>query len=185
MWLVEWINQNSQAITTFLTSANFIALVTMIVKVIFGAKQTKLLKNNVENLTSDLMLVANTRDEIAHNSKSNANLVERVSSLEAALLSNNKAIEAMLSIMGIVYMRSKDEDVRSSVASILSTFKNGDITIRNLKLELEHVKEQLSEALAKVDAVSETKEEQIQEVDTANTNHEAQTKVQTEVLLRG
>ena len=181
MWLTEWINQNSQAITTFLTSANFIAIATLIVKVIFGAKQTKLLKNNVANLTSDLMLVANTRDEIAHNSKSNANLVERVSSLEAALLSNNKAIEAMLSIMGIVYMRSKDEDVRSSVASILSTFKNGDITIRNLKLELEHVKEQLSEALAKVDAVSETKEEQIQEqgqeTSVVNTN--------TEVLLRG
>ena len=181
MWLVEWINQNSQAITTFLTSANFIALVTMIVKVIFGAKQTTLLKNNVENLTSDLLLIANTKDEIANNSKSNANLVERVSSLEAAVLSNNKALEAMLSIMGIVYMRSKDEDVRSSVVSILSTFKNGDITIRNLKLELEHVKEQLSEALAKVDAVSETKEEQAQEADTVTADQE----VQTEVLLRG
>lgn len=181
MWLVEWINQNSQAITTFLTSANFIALVTMIVKVIFGAKQTTLLKNNVENLTSDLLLIANTKDEIANNSKSNANLVERVSSLEAAVLSNNKALEAMLSIMGIVYMRSKDEDVRSSVASILSTFKNGDITIRNLKLELEHVKEQLSEALAKVDAVSETKEEQVQETDAVSADQE----VQTEVLLRG
>ena len=181
MWLIEWINQNSQAITTVLTSANFIALVTMIVKVIFGAKQTKLLKNNVENLTSDLLLIANTRDEIANNSKSNANLVERVSSLETALLLNNKAIEAMLSIMGVVYMRSKDEDVRSSVASILSTFKNGDITIRNLKLELEHVKEQLSEALAKVDAVSETKEEQVQEIDAVSADQE----VQTEVLLRG
>lgn len=181
MWLVEWINQNSQAITTFLTSANFIALVTMIIKVIFGAKQTTLLKNNVENLTSDLLLIANTRDEIANNSKSNANLVERVSSLETALLFNNKAIEAMLSIMGVVYMRSKDEDVRSSVASILSTFKNGDITIRNLKLELEHVKEQLSEALAKVDAVSETKEEQVQETDAVSADQE----VQTEVLLRG
>lgn len=181
MWLVEWINQNSQAITTFLTSANFIALVTMIIKVIFGAKQTTLLKNNVENLTSDLLLIANTRDEIANNSKSNANLVERVSSLETALLLNNKAIEAMLSIMGVVYMRSKDEDVRSSVASILSTFKNGDITIRNLKLELEHVKEQLSEALAKVDAVSETKEEQVQETDAVSADQE----VQTEVLLRG
>lgn len=181
MWLVEWINQNSQAITTFLTSANFIALVTMIIKVIFGAKQTTLLKNNVENLTSDLLLIANTKDEIANNSKSNANLVERVSLLEAAVLSNNKALEAMLSIMGIVYMRSKDEDVRSSVASILSTFKNGDITIRNLKLELEHVKEQLSEALAKVDAVSDTKEEQIQETDTVSADQE----VQTEVLLRG
>ena len=181
MWLVEWINQNSQAITTFLTSANFIALVTMIVKVIFGAKQTTLLKNNVENLTSDLLLIANTRDEIANNSKSNENLVERVSSLETALLLNNKAIEAMLSIMGVVYMRSKDEDVRSSVASILSTFKNGDITIRNLKLELEHVKEQLSEALAKVDAVSETKEEQVQETDAVSADQE----VQTEVLLRG
>ena len=181
MWLVEWIKQNSQAITTFLTSANFIALVTMIIKVIFGAKQTTLLKNNVENLTSDLLLIANTRDEIANNSKSNANLVERVSSLETALLLNNKAIEAMLSIMGVVYMRSKDEDVRSSVASILSTFKNGDITIRNLKLELEHVKEQLSEALAKVDAVSETKEEQVQETDAVSADQE----VQTEVLLRG
>ena len=181
MWLIEWIKQNSQAITTFLTSANFIALVTMIVKVIFGAKQTTLLKNNVENLTSDLLLIANTKDEIANNSKSNANLVERVSSLEAAVLSNNKALEAMLSIMGIVYMRSKDEDVRSSVASILSTFKNGDITIRNLKLELEHVKEQLSEALAKVDAVSEAKEEQVQETDAASADQE----VQTEVLLRG
>ena len=125
MWLVEWINQNSQKIITVLTSANFIALVTMIIKVIFGAKQTTLLKNNVENLTSDLLLIANTKDEIAHNSKSNENLVERVSSLETALLLNNKALEAMLSIMGIVYMRSKDEDVRSSVASILSTFKNG------------------------------------------------------------
>ena len=181
MWLVEWINQNSQAIITFLTSANFIALVTMIIKVIFGAKQTTLLKNNVENLTSDLLLIANTKDEIANNSKSNENLVERVSSLEAAVLSNNKALEAMLSIMGVVYMRSKDEDVRSSVASILSTFKNGDITIRNLKLELEHVKEQLSEALAKVDAVSETKEEQAQETDTVSADQE----VQTEVLLRG
>lgn len=181
MWLVEWINQNSQAITTFLTSANFIALVTMIIKVIFSAKQTTLLKNNVENLTSDLLLIANTKDEIANNSKSNENLVERVSSLEAAVLSNNKALEAMLSIMGIVYMRSKDEDVRSSVASILSTFKNGDITIRNLKLELEHVKEQLSEALAKVDAVSETKEEQVQETDAVSADQE----VQTEVLLRG
>ena len=185
MWLVEWIKQNSQAITTFLTSANFIALVTMIIKVIFGAKQTTLLKNNVENLTSDLLLIANTRDEIANNSKSNANLVERVSSLETALLLNNKAIEAMLSIMGVVYMRSKDEDVRSSVASILSTFKNGDITIRNLKLELEHVKEQLSEALAKVDAVSETKEEQVQETDAVSADQEVQTEVQTEVLLRG
>ena len=181
MWLVEWIKQNSQEIITVLTSANFIALVTMIIKVIFGAKQTTLLKNNVENLTSDLLLIANTKDEIANNSKSNANLVERVSSLEAAVLSNNKALEAMLSIMGIVYMRSKDEDVRSSVASILSTFKNGDITIRNLKLELEHVKEQLSEALAKVDAVSETKEEQVQETDTVSDDQE----VQTEVLLRG
>ena len=181
MWLIEWIKQNGQEITTVLTSANFIALVTMIVKVIFGAKQTTLLKNNVENLTSDLLLIANTKDEIANNSKSNANLVERVSLLEAAVLSNNKALEAMLSIMGIVYMRSKDEDVRSSVASILSTFKNGDITIRNLKLELEHVKEQLSEALAKVDAVSETKEEQVQETDTVSDDQE----VQTEVLLRG
>lgn len=181
MWLVEWINQNSQEIITVLTSANFIALVTMIIKVIFGAKQTTLLKKNVENLTSDLLLIANTRDEIANNSKSNANLVERVSSLETALVLNNKAIEAMLSIMGVVYMRSKDEDVRSSVASILSTFKNGDITIRNLKLELEHVKEQLSEALAKVDAVSETKEEQVQETDAASADQE----VQTEVLLRG
>ena len=181
MWLVEWINQNSQEIITVLTSANFIALVTMIIKVIFGAKQTTLLKKNVENLTSDLLLIANTRDEIANNSKSNANLVERVSSLETALLLNNKAIEAMLSIMGVVYMRSKDEDVRSSVASILSTFKNGDITIRNLKLELEHVKEQLSEALAKVDAVSETKEEQVQEADAVSADQE----VRTEVLLRG
>ena len=181
MWLVEWFEQNSNAIVTFLTSANFIALVTMIIKVIFGAKQTKLLKNNVENLTSDLSQIASTKDEIAHNSKSNADLVERVSSLEAALLSNNKAIEAMLSIMGIVYMRSKDEDVRSSVASILSTFKNGDVTIRNLKLELEHVKEQLNEALAKVDAVSETKEEQVQETNVADNDFEDQ----TEVLLRG
>lgn len=181
MWLTEWINQNSQAITTFLTSANFIALVTMIVKVIFGTKQTTLLKNNVKSLTSDLLLIANTKDEIVHNSKSNENLVERVSSLEDAVLSNNKALEAMLSIMGIVYMRSKDEDVRSSVVSILSTFKDGDITIRNLKLELEHVKEQLSEALAKVDAVSETKEEQVQKTDAVSADRE----VQTEVLLRG
>lgn len=181
MWLIEWIKQNSNAIITFLTSANFIALVTMIVRVIFSTKQTKLLKNNVENLTSDLSKIANTKDEIVHNSKSNENLVERVSSLEAALLFNNKAIEAMLSIMGVVYMRSKDEDVRSSVVSILSTFKNGDITIRNLKLELEHVKEQLSEALAKVNTVSETKEEQVQETNVANIDTEAQ----TEVLLRG
>ena len=48
-------------------------------------------------------------------------------------------------------------------------------------MELEHVKEQLSEALAKVEAVSETKEEQIQETNVANDDLE----VQTEVVLRG
>ena len=179
MWLIEWIKENSQEIITLLTSANFVALVAMIAKFIFNAKQTKLLKDNLKNLTTDLSKIADTKDEISYNSKSNANLVERVSSLEAQLIANNKALEAMLSVMGIVYMRAKDEDVRSSVASILSTYKTGDVTVRNLKLEIEDLKEKLAGALSK-----------LTEIESEDTSSEANTvvsdpEVKEEVLMRG
>lgn len=175
MWLIEWLKNTWQEIVAGVSISTLIAVIVMIVKNVISGKAINKLTNNLSNLTSNLSKIAGTKDTIDENTKSNSTLLERVNALEIALNANNKALEAMLSIMGIVYMRAKDEDVRSSVSSILSTFKTGDITIRNLKLELEEVKKQLAEALTTKDE----KDEQVEQVEQEN---EVENK---EILMRG
>lgn len=179
MWLIEWLQNTWQEIVAGVSVTSLIATVILIVKMWASSKLTGNLQKSVTSLTANLAEIANTKDTIDGNTKSNINLVERVQTLETQLIANNKALEAMLSIMAVVYMRSKDEDVRSSVASIIGTFKNGDVTIRNLKLELAQVKEELAK-MKEQETVEETKEPQI-ETNVATGDAE----VQTEVLMRG
>lgn len=179
MWLLEWLESTWQEIVAGVSLTTLVSVVVMIVKNIASGKVTSKLTNNLSNLTSDLSSIAGTKDTINENTKSNTTLIERVNTLEIALNANNKALEAMLSIMGVVYMRSKDEDVRNSVASIIGTFKNGDITIRNLKLEIDKLKEELAKTKEQ-ETLNETEEQHTETNEDVEENE-----VPTEVLMRG
>ena len=182
MWLIDWINDNWNSIVTFLTSANFIALVYLITKVIVNIRTGKLQNNKLTELTSDLSSLKSTKESIDGNTASNANLVERVQTLENELIVNNRRIGAMLDVMGIVYMRSKDEDVRTAVANIISSVQYRDTKeVEGLKLTVSDLKEKLSGALKELAELRSNQDAEPDEME----NEVSQDAEPENVVLRG
>ena len=144
MWLVDWLNQNWSSIVAFVSSANFVALIVTIWKVVVMLKENRSLKATSEALKENLANIQNTKDSIDSNTESNSLALQKISELETELVANNRRIGAILDVMGIVYMRSKDEDVRTAVSTVINTIQYRDnMTVENLKLQVATLKEQL------------------------------------------
>lgn len=152
MWLIEWLKGAWNWVLTGIGFANLVAIIFMVVKIVANAKETKLNNKSLAQFSTDLTNLKSTKESIDGNTASNVNLVERVQTLENELIVNNRRIGAMLDVMGIVYMRSKDEDVRTAVANVISTVQYRDTKeVEGLKLTVSDLKEQLSTALKEIE----------------------------------
>ena len=181
MWLLEWIKYNWISIVTFVSSANFIAIICLIVRIVVNIKTGKLQNKSLTTLIADLNKLNSTKESVDKNTSANINLVERVQNLENELIVNNRRIGAMLDVMGIVYMRSKDEDVRTAVANVISTVQYRDTKeVETLKLTVSDLKEQLSTALKEIEFLRGKYEQS--DVSENNVSQDAEPE---EIVLRG
>lgn len=152
MWLFDWLRDTWQWIVTGFSFASLVTIICMVVKFVKSYKENKNLRLAIESIKTELINLVSTKDTIDGNTQSNINLVERIQTLETALVANNRRIGAILDVMCIVYMRSKDEDVRTAVATVISTLQYRDNKeVENLKITVEDLKEKLKVALNEID----------------------------------
>lgn len=178
MWLIEWLKGAWNWVLTGIGFANLVAIIFMVVKIIVNAKETKLNNKSLAKFSTDLASLVSTKESVEGNTQSNINLVERVQNLENELIVNNRRIGAILDVMGIVYMRSKDEDVRTAVANVISSVQYRDTKeVETLKLTVADLKEKLTSALVEI---TELKSKQELKPETVSQDAEPE-----EIVLRG
>lgn len=178
MWLFDWLKASWNWVLTGIGFGNLIAIIFMVVKIIANAKETKLNNKNLAKFSTDLASLVSTKESVDGNTQSNINLVERVQNLENELIVNNRRIGAILDVMGIVYMRSKDEDVRTAVANVISSVQYRDTKeVETLKLTVADLKEKLTSALVEI---TELKSKQEPVTNVAHGDVEVE-----EIVLRG
>ena len=125
-WLIDWLSNNWREILAVLTSSTFITTVSGIV---FTFKKNKAINKNTKeieklsNVTNDMVAC---KDSINLNTVSNKELMARIAAVEEQVLVTNNRLNAIVDILGMVYMRSKDGDIRNAVSIILNSIKYKD-----------------------------------------------------------
>ena len=161
----KWLTDNSDKILAFLTSAQFIALVTIIINAI---KQHKVIKANTissNELTSELKSNKTTKTTLNSINTEVADLKVRVGNIEDTLKENNSSLEltlsklnAMLDVQGIVYSTIKDDTVRKTVSNIILDAKYTDTgvkaKIQNELAELKNKVSDLSTGIKEIESVA-------------------------------
>lgn len=147
MWLIDWLTDTWNWITTGLTFANFVMLVTIVVKWWTNRKTNKLNNQALTNLSKGLSDIIGTKDTIDSNNTIVSNLIDRINTLESNIIESNRRLGCVIDIMTVTYLRSKDEDVRKAVSNIVSTFKYADNkALVDLQTEVAALKEELKTA---------------------------------------
>lgn len=158
----QWCVDNKDAILGFLTSAQFVAIVGVVVKVVFQGRQLKLnntltgeLNGSLANNNEKFETLAAVNQQVAVLEQENAELRKMVAELTKTTQDNdaltNGKLNTMLEVQQMVYSTIRDDDTRRAVSNLLTRARYDDIDLKNhIEEEMEALKKTVDEQIKTV-----------------------------------
>lgn len=176
--IYAWLAANGNKIVAVLTSANFVAMATLVVNTIRGIKSTKGvtiasadLKNELAESSKSRVVIDAIKDvsekikDVAEASK--ASIDETKALLDKELLMVTAKINAMLEVQSLVYSTIRDDSLRQTVSNLLNTARYSDEnTKEQLQAQIDSLKKALND---KMEEVNQTMSDAIDKVQTVVT----------------
>lgn len=173
--IYAWLAANSNKIVAFLTSANFLAMLTLVVNTVRTIKTNKGVAITSTDLKTELAESSKNRTVIASikgvsetikdvTEATKTAIDETKALLDKELLTVTNKVNAMLEVQSLVYSTIRDDSLRQTVSNLLNTARYSDAnTKEQLQSEIDSLKKALNE---KMEEVNQTMSDAIDKVQT-------------------
>lgn len=173
--IYAWLAANSNKIVAFLTSANFLAMLTLVVNTIRTIKTNKGVAITSTDLKTELAESSKNRSVIASikgvsetikdvTEATKTAIDETKALLDKELLTVTNKVNAMLEVQSLVYSTIRDDSLRQTVSNLLNTARYNDAnTKEQLQSEIDSLKKALND---KMEEVNQTMSDAIDKVQT-------------------
>ena len=173
--IYAWLAANSNKIVAFLTSANFLAMLTLVVNTIRTIKTNKGvaitstdLKNELTESSKNRSVIASIKgvsDTIKDVTEATKTAIDETKALlDKELLTVTNKVNAMLEVQSLVYSTIRDDSLRQTVSNLLNTARYNDAnTKEQLQSEIDSLKKALND---KMEEVNKTMSDAIDKVQT-------------------
>lgn len=173
--IYAWLAANSNKIVAFLTSANFLAMLTLVVNTVRTIKTNKGvaitstdLKNELTESSKNRGVIASIKgvsDTIKDVTEATKTAIDETKALlDKELLTVTNKVNAMLEVQSLVYSTIRDDSLRQTVSNLLNTARYNDTnTKEQLQSEIDSLKKALND---KMEEVNKTMSEAIDKVQT-------------------
>lgn len=173
--IYAWFAANSNKIVAFLTSANFLAMLTLVVNTIRTIKTNKGVAITSTDLKNELTESSKNRSVIASikgvsetikdvTEATKTAIDETKALLDKELLTVTNKVNAILEVQSLVYSTIRDDSLRQTVSNLLNTARYNDAnTKEQLQSEIDSLKKALND---KMEEVNQTMSDAIDKVQT-------------------
>lgn len=173
--IYAWLAANSNKIVAFLTSANFLAMLTLVVNTIRTIKTNKGVAITSTDLKNELTESSKNRSVIASikgvsetikdvTEATKTAIDETKALLDKEVLTVTNKLNAMLEVQSLVYSTIRDDSLRQTVSNLLNTARYNDAnTKEQLQSEIDSLKKALND---KMEEVNQTMSDAIDKVQT-------------------
>lgn len=173
--IYAWLAANSNKIVAFLTSANFLAMLTLVVNTVRTIKTNKGVAITSTDLKNELTESSKNRSVIASikgvsetikdvTEATKTAIDETKALLDKELLTVTNKVNAMLEVQSLVYSTIRDDSLRQTVSNLLNTARYNDAnTKEQLQSEIDSLKKALND---KMEEVNQTMSDAIDKVQT-------------------
>lgn len=173
--IYAWLAANSNKIVAFLTSANFLAMLTLVVNTIRTIKTNKGVAITSTDLKTELAESSKNRSVIASikgvsdtikdvTEATKTAIDETKALLDKELLTVTNKVNAILEVQSLVYSTIRDDSLRQTVSNLLNTARYNDAnTKEQLQSEIDSLKKALND---KMEEVNQTMSDAIDKVQT-------------------
>lgn len=173
--IYAWLAANSNKIVAFLTSANFLAMLTLVVNTVRTIKTNKGvaitstdLKNELTESSKNRSVIASIKgvsDTIKDVTEATKTAIDETKALlDKELLTVTNKVNAMLEVQSLVYSTIRDDSLRQTVSNLLNTARYNDAnTKEQLQSEIDSLKKALND---KMEEVNRTMSDAIDKVQT-------------------
>lgn len=173
--IYAWLAANSNKIVAFLTSANFLAMLTLVVNTIRTIKTNKGvaitstdLKNELTESSKNRSVIASIKgvsDTIKDVTEATKTAIDETKALlDKELLTVTNKVNAILEVQSLVYSTIRDDSLRQTVSNLLNTARYNDAnTKEQLQSEIDSLKKALND---KMEEVNRTMSDAIDKVQT-------------------
>lgn len=173
--IYAWLAANSNKIVAFLTSANFLAMLTLVVNTIRTIKTNKGvaitstdLKNELSESSKNRSVIASIKgvsETIKDVTEATKTAIDETKALlDKELLTVTNKVNAMLEVQSLVYSTIRDDSLRQTVSNLLNTARYSDAnTKEQLQSEIDSLKKALND---KMEEVNQTMSDAIDKVQT-------------------
>lgn len=173
--IYAWLAANSNKIVAFLTSANFLAMLTLVVNTIRTIKTNKGvaitstdLKNELSESSKNRSVIASIKgvsETIKDVTEATKTAIDETKALlDKELLTVTNKVNAMLEVQSLVYSTIRDDSLRQTVSNLLNTARYNDAnTKEQLQSEIDSLKKALND---KMEEVNQTMSDAIDKVQT-------------------
>lgn len=173
--IYAWLAANSNKIVAFLTSANFLAMLTLVVNTIRTIKTNKGVAITSTDLKNELTESSKNRSVIASikgvsetikdvTEATKTAIDETKALLDKELLAVTNKVNAILEVQSLVYSTIRDDSLRQTVSNLLNTARYNDAnTKEQLQSEIDSLKKALND---KMEEVNQTMSDAIDKVQT-------------------
>lgn len=173
--IYAWLAANSNKIVAFLTSANFLAMLTLVVNTVRTIKTNKGvaitstdLKNELSESSKNRGVIASIKgvsDTIKDVTEATKTAIDETKALlDKELLTVTNKVNAMLEVQSLVYSTIRDDSLRQTVSNLLNTARYNDAnTKEQLQSEIDSLKKALND---KMEEVNKTMSDAIDKVQT-------------------
>ena len=177
--IYAWLAANGNKIVAVLTSANFVAMATLVVNTIRTIKTKKGVAVTSTDLTHELAESSKSRvviDAIKDVSEkikdvtdaTKQSIDETKALLDKELLTVTAKINAMLEVQSLVYSTIRDDSLRQTVSNLLNTARYSDEnTKEQLQEQIDSLKKALNDKMAEVNQTMTDAIDKVQTVVTA------------------
>lgn len=173
--IYAWLAANSGKIVAFLTSANFVAMLTLVVNTIRTIKTNKGvaitstdLKNELTESSKNRTIIESIKgvsETIKDVTEATKTAIDETKALlDKELLTVTNKVNAMLEVQSLVYSTIRDDSLRQTVSNLLNTARYSDAnTKEQLQSEIDSLKKALND---KMEEVNQTMSDAIDKVQT-------------------
>lgn len=173
--IYAWLAANSNKIVAFLTSANFLAMLTLVVNTVRTIKTNKGvaitstdLKNELSESSKNRSVIASIKgvsDTIKDVTEATKTAIDETKALlDKELLTVTNKVNAILEVQSLVYSTIRDDSLRQTVSNLLNTARYNDAnTKEQLQSEIDSLKKALND---KMEEVNQTMSDAIDKVQT-------------------
>ena len=172
--IYAWLAANSNKIVAFLTSANFLAMLTLVVNTIRTIKTNKGvaitstdLKNELTESSKNRSVIVSIKgvsDTIKDVTEATKTAIDETKALlDKELLTVTNKVNAILEVQSLVYSTIRDDSLRQTVSNLLNTARYNDANTKELQSEIDSLKKALND---KMEEVNKTMSDAIDKVQT-------------------